>query len=454
MMRSRTLALLLAACLLGAAPSALGLPAPEEADHSENVRQIGRVEMRLTDGTPWDTGYMAFEDDILVGGAGFDQYTETAEETTLARGFGIFRILPRAPYLKQLSFFRCSSGQQGDISIWKGFVFLSVSGANEYTSKTCNNTDDSAGKTGVRVVDISDPRHPRQVRFIDTSCGSTIHTLVPGKNGVAYIYEPNGGACPTGSASPSFRMDVIRFDPNRPRKADVVTAPNLQGQDGCMDIAVFMPRRLAACMMLYHVSLYDISDPLNPKFLKEITPPGAANMNEAGFTWDGNVLILSDQGEGAGLTAACSGDASTPDFFFYAIEDINDPTLLGTYSAERTVVPDTDRRFIGCMPWDFTIVPTKDPTRYKAAVGYMAGGMSLIDFSVPSAATEIAYYVAMDGETSASDVAHNYWYRGRFYVGEGQTRKGIRVMKIDGFSRANVRDMSRYNPQTQVGPVQ
>lgn len=425
---------------------------PEEAAQSPNVQQLSRVEMKLPNGTPWETGYMAFQGDILVSGGGFDQVTEETPETSLAKGFGVFRILPQAPFLKQLSFYRCASGQQGDISIWKNYVFLSVNKGNDYTSPVCNNTDDSKGKFGIRIVDISDPRRPRQVKFVETACGSQMHTLVPGQDGLVYIYDAHGGACMTGSPTPSFRMDVVRFDPERPRRARVVTAPNLGTQDGCTDIAVFMPRYLAACMSYARAALYDISDPLNPEFLYEIVPPGATNLNEAGFSWDGEVLVLTDQGEGLGFGAACSGGASSPDFFFYKLHSESAPTPLGTYTMERVVVPSSDRRFVACFPWDFTVVPMKDRSRYVAAVGFMAGGMSLIDFQDPAAAEEIAYYMATDGEISTSDIAHTYWYRGRFYAGEWQTRKGIRVMSVDGFSRDTVRDMWRYNPQTQIGP--
>lgn len=449
MSRARAISAVVVALLLNALVP-VSAASTEEVAKSPNVKQLSRVDMKLPDGTPWETGYMAFEGDILVSGSGFDQITEDKEELSLARGFGVFRILPEAPYLKQLSFHRCSSGQQGDISIWKDFVFLSVTDSNNYSSATCNNTDDSVGKFGIRIVDISDPRRPRQVKFVETTCGSQMHTVVPGSDGKIYIYDAHGGACTLGSPTPSFRMDVVRFDPEHPRRASIATAPPLGAQDGCVDIAVFMPRNLAACMSYARATLYDISDPLNPETLYEIVPPGAVNMNEAGFTWDGEVLILSDQGEGGGVAAACSGGASTPDLFFYKLHSESEPTPLGKYEAERVVVPSAERRFFGCFPWDFTIVPTKDRSRYVAAVGFMAGGMSLIDFTDPAAAEEIAYFMATDGEISTSDIAHAYWYRGRFYAGEWQTKKGIRVLKVDGFSRRTVRDMWRHNPQTQI----
>ena len=39
----------------------------------------------------------------------------------------------------------------------------------------------SLGKEGLRIVDISDPRNPRQVGFVETECGSHTHTLIPGE---------------------------------------------------------------------------------------------------------------------------------------------------------------------------------------------------------------------------------------------------------------------------------
>ncbi len=106
-------------------------------------------------------------------------------------GIGLFKRTSRS--LKQISFHRCPAAQ-GDVIVSGDYVFVSIDSpsSNDRESKTCNNTptdvsDSSLGKEGLRIVDISNPRKPTQVGFIETECGSHTQTLVPGRGAQLHL---------------------------------------------------------------------------------------------------------------------------------------------------------------------------------------------------------------------------------------------------------------------------
>ncbi|MDQ4065864.1 MAG: hypothetical protein M3161_07440, partial [Actinomycetota bacterium] len=414
--------------------------------------RLTTVANAMPDGSRWGTTYMAFEDDLIVAPAlQWDWATSFTRETSSAKGLSVFRITDGKPYLKQLTFYRCAPGEWGDVSIWKRFVFMSVAGHNSYRSETCNNTDKSRDAQGIRIVDISDPSHPRQVKFVRTQCGSLGHTLFP-RHGKIYIYDGTGGQCRV-FRNPTGRMDIIEFDPRHPRRAHIASAPTLHISQlqGCYETLVIEHRNLFACSYLYHAALYDTTDPLNPVYVGSAKTPTSFSANNLSATWDGNILVMSDAGDGGQPAQSCSAGAPVPDFYFFDIEDVTNPVLVGTYSLERIVMPADDRILRNCNSWSATVLPTKKPGRRVMSVGYAAGGFSLIDFSNPAEAKEIAYWFEGDGPASYSDVSGVYWYQGRIYAGEWQSRTGIHVFDVDGFNRATTHYFEkRFNPGTML----
>ena len=148
--------------------------------------------------------------------------------------------------------------------------------SNSEESPTCNNTatnnsQSSLGKEGMRIVDISDVRQPRQAGFVETECGSHTHTLIPGE-GTRYIYvavlpADSGRASATSSTIPEGEISVVEFPNGRPgpgpgasgsRRAPADRTPT---RSGCHDIGVMPAQDLAVAACLGAWAVLDISDP-------------------------------------------------------------------------------------------------------------------------------------------------------------------------------------------------
>lgn len=388
-------------------------------------------------------------------------------------GFHLFRILDQAPYIRQVSSYSCPGGVLGDVSIWGDYVFQSIedwypyinaslNDINQYRSKTCNNTDRSKGQYGIRVIDISEPEHPRQVAFLRTPCGSHTHTLVPA-DGELYIYSPvpcNEDVPPRLPGIPespvkafSNQIHVMRFDPIHPGRPEVWT-PSISPQLGCHDITVHVHRSLAACTQYFNrawnSSLLDISDPANPRVLSHLDAPATAQwMTFSSFTGDGKYLVTADTGVPFDETvfrptARCTGtDDPTGRLYIYDVSNAYEPELVNSLSPSRSGPSSS----LDCGPMEVGMVPLKNPKRYVATVAWLNGGLSVIDLSDPTEPVEISYWQV--GPKSAMKAAH--WYNGRIYATEGWTWDGLRVFEVDGLGLEAVhRYDDRLNPQTQV----
>jgi hypothetical protein len=157
-------------------------------------------------------------------------------------GFSIWDISnPREPVLRKA--FACATGQ-GDPSIYGNLLFISSeSGGNRLDCGTQRITDPAKEKmVGVRIFDVSDPDHPKQVADVQTCRGSHTHTLVPDPKdkGIVYIYvsgsagirqENDMPGCfnyPIDSANTAgFRIDVIRVPLAHPEQAKIVNGARI-----------------------------------------------------------------------------------------------------------------------------------------------------------------------------------------------------------------------------------
>jgi hypothetical protein len=158
--------------LLGTVPATAG---HNNDDHSKNIKMLARKPIEVNKETRGEGSDLAFR--------GRRMYAGTYQGTALYEIVGA-----KDGYIKQIGFHDCP-GSQGDVSVVGSFAFVSIDapGSNNGKSAVCNNTkttgfhksESSEGKEGIRVVDFRNPRHPKQVAFVETKCGSHTHTLVP-----------------------------------------------------------------------------------------------------------------------------------------------------------------------------------------------------------------------------------------------------------------------------------
>ena len=89
--------------------------------------------------------------------------------------------------------------EQGDVSIYGHLLFVSAENTGSRLDCGTEGVQDSVSKErmlGIRIFDVSDPAHPKQVADVQTCRGSHTHTLVqdPNDNSVVYVYVSGFGA--------------------------------------------------------------------------------------------------------------------------------------------------------------------------------------------------------------------------------------------------------------------
>jgi hypothetical protein len=222
-------------------------------------------------------------------------------------------------------------GGQGDLSVHGNLLFMSVEqtrGRIDCGTQGVPETVSAERFRGVRIFDISDVKHPKQVAAVQTCRGSHTHTLVTDPKDTAnlYIYgsgtsTPRAGeelaGCSAGDPKDDpntalFSIDVIQVPIAAPEKSRVVNRPRIfadpttgaisglwpGGDHGpgtqktsltnqCHDITVFPEVGLAAGACAGNGILLDISDPVHPIRLDQAADNNFAYWHSATFNNDG-----------------------------------------------------------------------------------------------------------------------------------------------------------------------
>ena len=437
---------LLALCALLAATlvSAPAQAEHDESEHSDNVKMLVHKPLVIAKGQHGEGSDLAFRGNLMVAGT--------------YQGPVFYRIVgKRGGFIKQIGVYPCPASQ-GDVSIMGDYLFISVDspGSNNGSGPTCNNTDESEGKEGIRIVDISDLRQPRQVKFVETPCGSHTHTLMP-DGADTYIYNesyPLGAPTETCNQAPPpgpghYEVPIIKFPTNDPTKAEHIGSLDVTPAIGCHDLTVYPERSIAVAACISESQVWDVTDPAQPVVLSVIRNPEISIHHSSSFTWDGKYIILSDEYAGATAPGGCSGDQNSTvgAMWFYNIEDPANPRLDGHFSLPRTpTIPEEEI----CTTHLYNILPMRDPSKYIAVSSYYGGGMSVVDFSDPAAPVEAGFYLPrLNGSNPNMWAA--YWYNGRIYANNHGGGQGIDVFKMKGLGSAAVRYFKGdMNPQVQV----
>ena len=441
----RPLAMLVLCSLMGTALALTpALAGHDESEHSENVKLLVNRPLTLGKGLTGEGSDLAFQGNLVV--AGTYQGTVFYKRQTKANG-----------YLKKVGLHPCP-GSQGDVSVIGKHLFVSVDApaTNNGESSLCNNTDESVGKEGIRIVDFSDLKQPRQVKFVETPCGSHTHTLVP-DGATTYIYVlsyPLGAPSESCNQLPPpapghYKISIIKFPTNDPTKAELIDPFNVAPAIGCHDVTVYPERDIAVAGCISESQVWDITDPAAPVKLATITNPEINIHHSSSFTWDGKYIILSDEYGGATAPGGCPGDqdSTVGAMWFYNIEDPTAPVEAGHYALPRTpTLPEEEI----CTTHLYNILPMKDPKKYVAVSAYYGGGLSVVDFSDPAAPVELGYYLPRPGGT-LPNMWSAYWYNGRIYANNHGGGQGIEAFSMKGLGHKKVWFYKgRFNPQIQI----
>src|SRR5258705_9980081 len=247
-------------------------------------------------------------------------------------------------------------GGQGDVSVYKNLLFMSVEMPNgrldcgvegfppeppppageEKEKKRRIPAAQKERFRGVRIFDISDIKSPKQVAAVQTCRGSHTHTLVVDPNdkdnvyiyvsGTSFVRQPEELAGCSGEAPDKdpntalFRIEVIKVPLAAPQDAKGLSSPRVfidartgamnglnnggtHGKEGreekpadtdqCHDITVYSAMGLAAGACSGNGIVLDIKDPVHPKRLDAVNDPNYSYWHSASFSNDGSKVVFT-----------------------------------------------------------------------------------------------------------------------------------------------------------------
>jgi hypothetical protein len=396
-------------------------------------------------------------------------------------GFRIIDIRnPNRP--REVTFQECF-GDQGDVLVWGNILVRSWNtaahhgmaaaaapagrtgasrGAQQPDIPTCDGQEVPEGFEGLHVFDISNLRDPQLVASVDLECGSHTATAAPDvANGRLIVYSNVSSGC-------DF-TDIVEVPLDQPAAARLLRREPLEGPVtpgvavGCHDMGVIQGDvNLAACASADATNVFDIGANAtpggsleDPQFLYTIREPGVGDNTQgsgrwhsASFTWDGEVIILGWEPAGGGGPRCSATGTVLPGgvvqtdthktMFFY---DAQTGAKIGQWTLPR---PQTVQE--NCTIHNYNVVPT--PHRYVVVSGNYQSGISVVDFTDPARAREVAFSdPAPLVPTQLGGDWSTYWYDGRIY--ESDITRGLLVWNLTDRSVAGARRLGHLNPQTQ-----
>jgi hypothetical protein len=432
-----------ALALPAAAPGQQRVPPPVETfDFTQNMHPLGYSPQGNTPNLPGQT-FTANSDLAFRGNLAFQGHYE---------GFRIINISSSANP-REISFTDCN-GNQGDLVVY-GDILVRSWNSPAPAGATCDGEPVPTGFEGLHIFDISDLSDPELIGSVEisarpeadaTGCGSHTVTAVPDpENNRLVIYNQSGGTC-GGGATSLHVFEIPLDDPANPTTPEAIP---LQIAAGCHDSGVILgDANLMACASGANANVYDIGDNAtpggsltDPVFLYSVAEPGVGvggNWHSAAFTWDGEVLILGWE-PGGGSAPEC--EATDPDvkksWFFY---DAQTGAKLGQFVLPR---PQTAQE--NCTIHNYNVIPTDK--RYVLVGGNYQAGISVVDFTDPANASEVAYAdPAPLVPTQLGGDWSTYYYNGRIY--ESDITRGLLIWNLSGNWDAGARRLPYLNPQT------
>lgn len=396
----------------------------------------------------------------LVGNLPYAEGSDLAfQGTTVVAGNygspGGFRLIdvsdPTAP--RQLGQLDCP-GPQNDVSVWGDIVVLSVDSPRsspECGAGAASTADVLAGDTGkawegIRIVDVSDPAKPRQLKAVYTDCGSHTHTLVPDRANdrlLVYVQSyPLGGQGARCNLATHRKISVVEIPLDDPGAARVVSTPSVAPAIGCHDTTVLTPRKLAASACIDQTQLWDISDLENPRTIATIRNPAIGIHHSTAFSWDAGTLVIGDEFAGAAESSPCTGAGADHvplgALWFYDVRDPRAPAPISYYRIPEVPTP-------RCGAHNFNPIPLRSGRDVLSAAWY-EGGTGVIDFTDPRQPRRLGFYIPRDPQAESWS---SYWYNGRIYANNFGHGRGLDVLRIKDPALRGARRLDRLNPQTQ-----
>jgi hypothetical protein len=168
---------------------------------------------------------------------------------------------------------------------------------------------------------------------------------------------------------------------------------------------------------------------------------GVSIGHTAAFSWDGEIVLFGHE-PGGGVQARCqetSPDVDKTLFFF----DAATGSELG-----RWVLPRPQSATENCSIHNLNVVPLPSGNNVLVHGSYQSG-VSVVEFTDPSHATELAY--SDPAPVDPPDLAGSwsaYWYNN--FVYETNITEGLNIFRFSGNQTAGALRLDHLNPQTQM----
>jgi hypothetical protein len=350
------------------------------------------------------------------------------------------------------------------------------------------------GHEGLRIFDVTDPETPVHIATVRTTCGSHTHTTIrddENQRGLVYVSSYPSGARVTRredlgtlpqqpNCLPDHnRISIVEIPDKAPETAHVLKEQPLDNDTavwtatgnggspvrGCHDITVFEfsdDYKVAGGACLSEGQLWDVSDPANPTtnvpgrhshirnpFIDGPTPPNRGLFHTASFSWDGEVVLFTDEWRGGGAHGCDGPEDTRGNVWFYGnVPPGTEPPLYGRY-----ILPRPQPAQEVCTMHNGNVIPTNEG-HFGVSSAYQAG-TSVFDFtgvterpeipqpltgaeSIPVVATEVAFFDAKNdpaGPTGIDDAWSSYWHNDYIYASSGltaasPTRPGARGLDV------------------------
>ena len=380
-------------------------------------------------------------------------------------------------------------GGQGDVSVYKNLLFMSVEmpngrldcgvqgfpaepppPANEEKGKEKKRRIPAAQKDrfrGVRIFDISDIKNPRQVAAVQTCRGSHTHTLVTDPNdkenvytyvsGTSFVRQPEELAGCTDDKTgkdpnaAQFRIEVIKVPVAQPQDAKIVSSPR-----------VFIDARTGAMNGLSNGGTHGKNGkeekPADTNQCHDITVYSAIGLAAGACSGNGILLDIKDPVNPKRVdavndpnysywhSASFSNDGSRVVFTdewgggLGARCRANDPNKWGADALFN--LKDEKLSFVGyyklpaaqgdsenCVAHNGSLVPV--PGRDIEVQAWYQGGISVVDFTDIAHPVEIAYFDRGPIDPKVLVLGGDwsaYWYNGNIYASE--IARGLDVFEL------------------------
>jgi hypothetical protein len=380
------------------------------------------------------------------------------------------------------------SGVQGDVSVYKNLLFISVEGGNGRLDCGLQGVKDSVSTErfrGIRIFDIADIAHPKQVADVQTCRGSHTNTVVTDARDSADIYiyvsAMAGARSPTELAGCSdvapedepntqrFRIDVIRVPLAHPEQSKIVSRPALLADlapyirheeyaadtaeagermimratrpspNGaraprlsplgpiatvCHDITAYSAVGLAGGACIGYGLLIDIHDPANPRRITAASDSNFFGWHSATFSNDGSEVLLSDEWGGGTLPRCRATDNVRwgADAIYTIVG--NQMVLRGYYK-----LPVAQSALKNCVAHNGSLIPV--PGRNVMVQAWYQGGVSVFDWTDAAHVKEIAYFDRGPIDSTKMEPGGTwsaYWYNGHIYSSE--ITRGLDVLEL------------------------